>query len=653
MACARGDNREMGERQVAPYGSWSSPITSDLIVSETVRLGQIALDGEDIYWSEMRPTEGGRNVIVRCTPDRRTVDVTPSPFNVRTCVHEYGGGAFVVANGTIYFSNFTDQRIYRQEARGEPCPITPEADLRYADGTIDHQRNRIICVREDHTVASREPVNTLVSLELKGSNGGKVLVSGDCFYSSPSLSSDGSRLAWLSWNHPNMPWDGTELWIGGLRGDGSLGRAEKVAGGLGESVLQPEWSPDDVLHFVSDRTGWWNLYRLRDGQMEPLCEMKAEFGRPQWIFGMSTYAFESADRIVCTYVEQGIWHLASLYTATGKLEPIRIPYTDIRDLRASSGFAVFAGGSPTEPASIVRLDAATRQIGVLRRSSNVTVDHKYLSNPEAIEFPSEKGLTAYAFFYAPRNNNYIGPSGERPPLLVISHGGPTSATSATLSLMVQYWTSRGFAVLDVNYGGSTGYGREYRQWLNGQWGVVDVEDCANGARYLVKTGKVDNDRLAIRGGSAGGYTTLCAVTFLNVFKAGASYYGVSDLEALTKDTHKFESRYLDGLIGPYPERSDLYRERSPIHFVDRISCPMILFQGLEDKVVPPNQAELMVDALREKGIPLAYVAFDGEQHGFRKAENIKRALDAELYFYSKIFGFEAADTVEPVPIENL
>ena len=639
--------------KVAPYGSWRSPITSELIVSETVQLGQIALDGEDIYWIEMRPAEGGRNVIVRWTPDGRTVDMTPSPFNVRTRVHEYGGGAFVVANGTIYFSNFVDQRIYCQRAGAEPYPITPQADVRYADGVIDRRRNRIISVREDHTVAPREAVNTLVSLELKGGNGGEILVSGDDFYSSPRLSSDGLRLAWLSWNHPNVPWDGTELWVGELKVDGSLGRPERVAGGIDESILQPEWSPDGVLYFISDRTGWWNLYRLRDGEVEPISEMKAEFGRPQWIFGMSTYALESADQIVCTYTQQGIWHLGRLDTATGELEPIETAYTDIRSLRASPSLAVFAGGSPTEPASIVTLNLATHQIEVLRRSSNMTIDEGYLSIPRALEFPTENELTAHAFFYSPHNRDYTGPTGERPPLLVISHGGPTSAASSTLSLMLQHWTSRGFAVLDVNYGGSTGYGRKYRQRLNGQWGIVDVDDCVNGACHLVKIGEVDGDRLAIRGGSAGGYTTLCALTFRDVFRVGASYYGVSDLAALAKETHKFESRYLDRLIGPYPERSDLYTERSPIHFIDRISCPMILFQGLEDKVVPPNQAELMVKGLREKGLPVAYVVFDDEQHGFRKARNIKRALDAELYFYSKIFGFKAADPAEPVPIENL
>ena len=642
----------MSKPKVAPYGSWKSPITSDPIIAETIKLRQVALDGEDVVWVEMRPIEGGRYVVVRRSADGRTTDLTLPPFNARTRVHEYGGGAAAVADGTVYFSNWDDQRIYRLDPGGEPRPITPAGEWRYADGVVDRRRGRMVCVREDHT-AGGEPANTLVSLDLDGNGEARVLVAGNDFYASPCLSPDGARLAWITWNHPNMPWDGTELWAGELRADGTLGRAERVAGRVDESILQPEWSPDGVLYFVSDRTGWWNLYRWRDGRVEPVVEMEAEFGLPQWLFGRSTYAFASADRIVCTYAERGTWHLASLDTATGELAPIETPYTEIEYVRAEPGRVVFKGGSPAEPESIVALDLATGRIDVLRRSSPVTVDDGYLSAPRAIEFPTENGLTAHAFFYPPKNRDYQAPPGERPPLLVISHGGPTSAAASTLRLPIQYWTSRGIAVLDVNYGGSTGYGRAYRRRLEGQWGVVDVDDCVNGARYLAARGEVDGDRLIIRGGSAGGYTTLCALTFRDAFEAGASYYGISDLEAMTLETHKFESRYLDRLVGPYPGRKDLYRERSPIHFADRLSCPVIFFQGLEDRVVPPNQAELMVDALRAKGLPVAYVPFEGEQHGFRRAENITRALDAELYFYSRVFGFELADAVEPVAIENL
>jgi len=645
----------MAEPRVAPYGSWKSPVTSDLIVSGTISLGQIELDGQDVYWSESRPTEGGRNVIVRRAPDGHTSEINPAPFNARTRVHEYGGAAFMVADGTVYFSNYADQRVYRVDPGGQPRPITPETDLRYADYCVDRRRNLIFCVREDHRAEGQEAVNTLVRLDADGDEeGGQVIASGADFYSSPRLDPDGSRLAWLQWNHPNMPWDGTELWMADVREDGSLDNAQRVAGGVEESIFQPEWSPDGTLHFVSDCTNWWNLYRLRDGEAELLCDMDAEFGLPQWQFGMSAYGFESAERIVCRYTQQGFSYLAVLDTTTRQLDPIDTPYSSVVGLRVSQlGRAVFAGGSPTRHVAIVQLDLASRQVEVLKRASELEVDPGYLSEPRAIEFPTENGQTAHAFYYPPRNRDYVAPEGERPPLLVISHGGPTSATSAVLSLSTQFWTSRGFGVLDVNYGGSTGYGREYRQRLNGQWGVVDVDDCANGARYLVERGEADPDRLAIRGGSAGGYTTLNALTFRDVFKAGASYYGISDLEAMAQDTHKFESRYLDSMIGPYPERQDLYRERSAIHYTDRLSAPMILFQGLEDKVVPPNQAEMMVDALRKKGLPVAYVPYEGEQHGFRKAENIKRSLDAELYFYSKIFGFELAEPIEPVEIENL
>ena len=646
----------MVKTRVTAYGSWRSPITSELVAFGTIGIGQIALDGADVYWIETRPAEGGRNVIVRRGADGRTSDVTPSPFNARTRVHEYGGGAFAVADGVVYFSNFADQRLYRQDSNTKPWPITPRTDMRYADGVIDRRRGQMICVREDHTVTGREAVNALVGIDLHGcgdGKGGQVLVSGNDFYSSPRISPDGSRLAWLTWDHPNMPWDGTELWVGELGGDGSLGRTKVIAGGACESIFQPEWSPDGVLYFISDRTGWWNLYRWRwrDGRVEPLCEMEAEFGVPQWRFGMSTYVFGSAGCIICAHTQEGSWRLGSLDIATRKLEPIDTSYSIIAHVRAAQGRVVFVGGSPTEPSSIVQLDLATRRFEALRRSDEITIDAGYLSTAQAIEYPTSKGLVAHAFFYPPKNHDYVAPAGERPPLLVMSHGGPTSATTCTLAWGIQYWTSRGIAVLDVNYGGSTGYGRAYRQRLAGQWGVVDVDDCVNGARYLVNRGEVNGGRVAIRGGSAGGYTTLCALTFRDFFLAGASYYGVSDLEALTRETHKFESRYLDKLIGPYP--SDLYRERSPIHFTDRLSCPVIFFQGLDDVIVPPNQAERMVTALRTKGVPVAYIPFEGEQHGFRRAENLRRALEDEIYFYSRVFGFELAEPVEPVPIENL
>ncbi len=637
---------------VSPYGSWKSPITADLVAGGEIGLEQIRIDGEDIYWIERRAQEGGRKVIVRRSRDGKTTDITPAGFNARTRIHEYGGGDYAVSNGTIVFSNFTDQRLYLQDLDSELKPLTPGSGLRYADGQIDRRRNVFYCVREDHS-GPGEAVNSIVRVALNGGDAGQIVVSENDFYSSPRLSPDGSQLAWLTWNHPNMPWNGTELWVGKLDDGGSVTEKEYIAGGVDESIFQPEWSPDGVLYFVSDRTGWWNLYRWQENKVEPLCPMEAEFGQPQWVFGTRLFSFVSENQIVCTYTKDGSDYLAMLDTATGALGTIEVPFTTISQVQTAGDRVLFIGASSTDTTSIVSLELTTKRFEVLQRSREATVDAGYISAPRAIEFPTEGGLIAHGNFYPPQNQDYTAPENEKPPLLVMSHGGPTSSSSASLKYSIQYWTSRGIAVLDVNYGGSSGYGRAYRERLNGQWGIVDVDDCVNGARYLAAQDEVDGNRLAIRGGSAGGYTTLCALTFRDVFKAGASHYGISDLETLAKDTHKFESRYLDGLIGPYPEHRDLYIARSPIHFTERLHCAMILFQGLEDKVVPPNQAEKMVEAVRAKKLLVAYLTFEGEQHGFRKAENIKRVLEAELYFYSKVFGFELAEPVEPVHIENL
>ncbi|HZG52034.1 MAG TPA: S9 family peptidase [Pyrinomonadaceae bacterium] len=654
----------MAEIKIAPYGSWKSPLTADLIVQGAVGLSMVKTDGEDVYWLELRPSDGGRTCIVRRTPDGAQRDMTPPPFNARTRVHEYGGGDFVVHRGAIYFSNFSDQRLYRQTPDAPaPAPLTPEsnAELRYADAVMDAARGRLLAVREDHRgeAGAHEPANTLVALSLdaeENADGGRVLASGYDFYSSPRLSPDGRRLAWLCWNHPNMPWDGTELWLADVAEDGALTGARRVAGGRDESIFQPEWSPAGRLHFVSDRSGWWNLYRAAAGAgetFEALCEMEAEFGQPQWGFGMSTYAFASDTEIICAYIVRGISHLARLDTTNKTLRPVESIYADLQYVQATRGRAVFRAGAPRKSSAIVAFAPASGEFEVLRRSSERDIDEGYLSVAQPLEFPTTDGQTAHAFFYPPRNRDFAAPDAERPLLLVKSHGGPTAMASTTLSLNIQFWTSRGIAVLDVNYGGSTGYGRAYRLRLNGAWGVTDVDDCSNGALHLASEGLVDGARCVITGGSAGGYTTLAALTFRDVFKAGASHYGVSDLGALVRDTHKFEARYLDNLVGAYPERRDLYHARSPINFTAQLSCPVIFFQGLEDKVVPPNQAELMVEALRAKGLPVAYVAFEGEQHGFRRAENIKRALEGELYFYSRVFGFTLADPVEPVPLENL
>lgn len=647
----------MPRRKVSPYGSWKSPITSDLIVSETIFLGAPFPSGADLYWIEVRPGEGGRYVLVTQALEGGATEVTPAPWNVRTRVHEYGGGAYTVADGVVYFTNFADQRLYRLVPGSEPQPITPEENLRFADLVFDSFRNRLICVREDHRQSDQEAENSIIDIDLgnqPAAEGGRRLVLGDDFYSNPRLSPDGSRLAWLSWNHPNLPWDGTELWVGQLDEGGVFTEdIQKVAGGPEESIFQPEWSPDGQLYFVSDRSGWWNLYRWSADEVEAVLPLEAEFGLPQWAFGTSTYAFLSDRRLVCAHIQHGESHLAYLDLERKTLEDIDIPFTSIWAVRAALGAIYFMGGSPAQPASLIRLDVDSNRYQVIKSTTQLHANEAYLSLPQVIEFPTEHGLTAFGFFYPPQNADFKGPDGEKPPLLVMSHGGPTGSTDTTLNLEIQYWTSRGIAVLDVNYGGSTGYGRAYRKRLEGQWGVVDMDDCVNGARYLVSRGLVDGNRLAITGGSAGGYTTLCALTFRDTFRAGASHFGIGDLVTFVGDTHKFESRYLDRLVGPYPERRDLYLARSPIYHIDQLATPVILFQGLEDKIVPPNQAESMFAAVKAKGLPVAYLPFEGEQHGFRKAENIKRALDAELYFYSRIFGFELADPVEPVQIENL
>ncbi len=486
-----------------PYGEWTSSITSDLIVAESIRVGTPSFDRDDIYWLESRPQEKGRSVLVRRTPDGNTEDITPPPFNVRTRVHEYGGGAYVVRAGIVYFANFTDQRVYRQVAGGKPAPVTPENNMRYADFVAVPNTSNLIAVREDHS-GSGEAVNTVILMDGQTEGSGKVLVEGNDFYSAPRVSPDGTKLAWLTWNHPNMPWDGTELWAADLSGDGTLSNARKVAGGVDESVFQPEWSPDNVLHFVSDRTGWWNLYRYEDETIISLQPMAAEFGRPLWNFGRSTYGFESSTSIICSYSKNGVTRLARLDLASKSLEDIKTPHTDIGNVRVNESSVIYSGGSPSRFSELALHDLRTGASDILQSSSSVKVDGKYVNRAQAIEFPTEKGQTAHAFFYPPKNGGFQGPPDENPPLLVKSHGGPTGSTDDTMNLNILYWTSRGFAVVDVNYGGSTGFGREYRQRLKEQWGVVDVNDCVNAARYLVEQGLVDGERMAIRGGSAGG-----------------------------------------------------------------------------------------------------------------------------------------------------
>ena len=686
-----------------------------------LRLSAVQLDGDAVYWLEGRPQEGGRSALVCWRPGRAPEEVTPRDFNVRSRVHEYGGGAYVVRDGVIYCVNFSDQRVYRLAPGGAAEAITPPGSFFYADFEIDTRRRRLICVREDHSRPG-EPVNTLAGIPIGPAASGpaeaghyespdsyyensdsyvvsgssrtsdagfsrtmEALASGYDFYSTPRLSPDGTRLAWLAWRHPLMPWDGTELWVADVDDAGALSGAVRVTGSEDESIYQPGWGPDGSLYYVSDRDGYWRIYGLappspaasfpgpasarpRRSFAHATDERKAEagrsivrdspeeaeFGRPQWVFGTSTWACAGASTLVVSYTRLGRWHLGTVDLADGELTPVAGDLQPHDWLAADAAHAVFVAGSSTAPDAVARLNLATGAVETLRRGSHVELDAADISLAEPITFPTARGREAHAFYYAPCNRAFSARAGEAPPLVVITHGGPTAAARPTLDLAIQYWTTRGFAVVDVNYGGSSGYGRAYRERLNGEWGLVDVEDVIHAARFLSGSGRADPARLIIRGGSAGGYTTLAALTFHpGIFKAGASYFGISDLEVLEIDTHKFESRYSHRLIGPYPEANAIYRARSPIHAIDRLACPLILFQGLEDKVVPPNQSQMMADAVRAKGLPVAYLAFEGEQHGFRKADTIIRSLEAELYFYGKVFGFTPADVIEPVPIDNL
>ena len=642
---------------VAPCGSWESPVTTEMLTAGALRFEGIAADGGDVYWVESRPDEGGRCAAMRRAADGALSEVTTPGFSARTRAHEYGGGALAVSNGIAYFSNFADQRLYRRPVDGSAAPaaITPAIAVRYADATVDAARGRLICVAEDHRRAGAEAENLLAAVPVGGGEPAPAHRGFD-FYAAPRLSPDGARLAWICWNHPDMPWDATELWVADVEAGGALSSPRRIAGGAGGgvSVIQPAWGPDGALYCVSDVSGWWNLHRWDGERLAPVLPMDAEFGAPPWRFGTSRYAVLDARRIAAHYERAGGSRLGVIDVPAGRLREIDTPFTTFGSFAAAvrGRLACVAASAQAAPA-LVAIDPESGACETLRRGAEPALDDSYVSRAEAVAFPSAGGRTAHAFHYAPRNRAFRAPAGERPPLVTFAHGGPTAAADPGFKLAVQFWTTRGFAVVDVNYGGSTGYGAAYRRLLRGAWGVVDREDCEAAARHLAARGDVDPARLAIRGGSAGGYTALCALAFGRVFTAGASYYGVSDPAALARDTHKFESRYLDALIGPWPGRADLYEQRSPIRAADRISCPVLFLQGLDDAVVPPDQTERMAAALRRKGVPVACLTFAGEQHGFRQAANIRRAAEAELFFYGRVFGFRPAGRIAPVEMANV
>jgi len=574
------------------------------------------------------------------------------PFNARSRVHEYGGGAYCVCELGVFFVNDADQDIYQVVNNTSPERITRSEKCRFADLSFDSKHERILCVCEDHGSGDEEPVNSLVSVDI-ASGTINTLHQGYDFYSNPRTSHGGDQLAWLCWNHPNMPWDGTELWLASLDDRGLPQNPVRVAGSDSVSIFQPEWSPDNVLYFVSDASGWWNISRLDETGTVAVTCLKSEFGLPQWVFAQTTYAFCDDNKIICTRITEGIGRLSLVNLDTLKLTDIDIRQNSFSSICANSNTACYIAASENEFSQLIWLDTVKLEAETVASSCSTTIDDAYISTGQSFSFDTRHTDKAFAFYYPPLNKDYEAPPGELPPLIVLSHGGPTGATDAAMDLRKQYWTSRGFAIVDVNYSGSTGYGRNYRERLKHNWGIRDVEDVCDAAHYFVSRTIVDSNRLIIKGSSAGGYTVLAALTFHDTFSCGASYYGISDLESLLADTHKFEARYTDKLIGSYAEQKQIYHDRSPINYVDRLSCPVIFFQGMEDRVVPPSQTEKMVTALKNKGIPVCYIPFDNEQHGFRQASTIKAALDAELYFYSAIFGFSTADELPQIHIENV
>lgn len=625
----------MDARNVAGYGTWESPVLSELPAYGINTLTDIIVDDSDVYWIEQRPSEKGRSALMTAR-NGKIVDVLPEQFSIRTRVHEYGGKCIAISHGIIYFTNLEDQRIYKTLPGEKPVPITESAGMRYADFSINVSGQRLVCVTEDHSDGSSEAKTGIMSINTMVPDEQSIIESGSDFYSNPRVSPDGRKLLWLSWNHPDMPWDGTELWVADFDERGRLASKKRIAGSAKESIFQPEWASDGSIYFVSDRTDWWNLYCFREGAVNHVCVNASEFGRPQWLLGLRTYALVGDNLIACANLSNGIWKMVLLDVLSSILTETSLPLTSVNDIVVSNGKVYCIGGSFTEMPSLIEFDPSADKYRTVYSPKALTIDAAFVSSPVHMEFETSMGEKSFGLYYPPVNPSFRPRDGELPPLLIFSHGGPTSNAGSSLDMRIQYWTTRGFAVMDVNYRGSSGYGRKYRDSLNGLWGIADVDDCSNAAIHLSRIGLADPERLIIRGGSAGGYTTICALTFRKTFRTGASYYGISDLEALAKETHKFESRYLEKLVGPYPMSAEIYRQRSPLNYAENITCPVIFFQGLEDKVVPPNQSEKMVLAIRAKGIPADYVTFKGEGHGFRLAESIKQSLDLELGFYRKV-----------------
>ena len=632
-----------------PYGTWKSPINSQLITADSVSLDELQLHSSGTYWLERRPGDQGRCVIVQHNNGINT-DLYASPYSARSRCHEYGGGVYCIADNGLFFVNDSDQNIYFCSTNSPPIAITND-DCSYADLQFDKQSQRLICVQQRNNPDFHENLNSLIAIDLQ-SYSIITLHSGNDFYASARLSHCGKQLSWLCWNHPDMPWDKTTLWLSDIDNKHQLHNTKTIQHpeSANTSIFQPQWSPDDQLYFVSDLSGWWNLYRYHNDLIEAVSHEQLEFGLPQWVFAQSSYAFTSNNTILCAPIDDGIASLVLLDTKTGSLKTINKEWNSFSSIQAINDHYSFIAASAQSFPEVISLQCD--QALTLQRSCQTQLDTGYYSYGQATHFNTRHNDQAFAIYYAPTNKDYSAALDEKPPLIVLCHGGPTAMADPSLDIRKQYWTSRGFALLDVNYSGSTGFGRAYRERLNGNWGLRDAEDCCDAAQHMVDMGLADAERLIIKGGSAGGYTVLCTLTFHPTFSAGASYYGIGDLESLMTDTHKFESHYLDRLVGPYPENKNEYQKRSPINYVEQLNCPVIFFQGTEDKVVPKEQAEKMFSALKSKGIPVAYIPFEGEQHGFRKADTIQQALDSEYTFYSKVFDMPV-DTNTQLHIENL
>lgn len=663
------------------YGNWQSPLSAKQVIATANTPVDLTIDQGQLYWLELRPNENSRLTLLTLQ-DNKPLELTPAPINVRSRVHEYGGNGYLILENQLYFCDGEDQRIYRLDLLSNtspPQPITPPGPFRYADLQLDPRRNCLLCVRESHptTPKTAYPHNEIIAIDL---NTGQQhsLVSGADFYASLQLSPDGKRLCWLNWNHPHMPWDAAELHYGELDAQGLLNDPQHLAGSPNESIFQPSWENDTHLIFASDRSGWWNLYRQKafpqKTPAECLHSATMEFGRAQWVSGQRTYCLTQAPKvqppkaqpskaprpqvlpaknILCGYLHQGHWRLGEI--SEQGFKAFGPPYSDIKSVTADEEHAWFIASYPNRPDNIVRLNLTSLKTSPLFKP----VPHsysEYFSIPQSIHFNNRNQEQIQGFLYLPHHKDHPptpSPPPSLPPLIIKTHGGPSAYTSSRLDLNIQFWTSRGFALFDINYRGSTGFGRTYREKLYGQWGVVDVEDCIDAAQYLVAQHLVHPQQQIIRGHSAGGYTALCALMFHRQFNAGASLYGISDLKKLAAECHKFESHYVAKLIGSEEEFPQRYRERSPLNADQKTACPIIFLQGLKDKVVPPNQSQLMANKLKKEGMPVAYIEFPEEGHGFRRSDNQIAALEAELYFYRRILNLADTENLPEIDIVNL